>query len=157
MVTATRAGIVAAILAVTAGTVFGVGPPDAYGICMSCHGRDLIDWTVNRIAHTHLEVAAPSLLYPVLTTVGVLIGALTAALRNAEFRWLTPENTLKTFGHGVLVMNLALVAGGCSTRLVLRAAAGDTLGAIAVAAMAGGVVIATYWLRWRATRWSSLS
>jgi hypothetical protein len=152
MVTAARAGVIAGTLAVAAGTVFGVRPPDAYGICMSCHGRDLVDWTINQVAHTRLEVAAPSLLFPVLTTAGVLLGALAGALRNGEFRWRTPDNVLKTFGYGLLVMNLALVAGGCSTRLLLRAAAGESLGVLAFMAMAAGVIAGTYWLRWRAAR-----
>jgi len=152
MVTATRAGGITGVLAVAVGTVFGVRPPEAYGICMSCHGRDLINWTINHAAHTHLEVASPSLFFPVLTTVGVVLGALVGAVRHGEFRWRMPDNVVRTFAYGVLVMNLALIAGGCSTRLLLRAAAGDMTGLLAVGAMTGGVMVATHWLRWRAIR-----
>jgi hypothetical protein len=53
---------------------------------------------------------------------------------------------------GVLVMNLALLAAGCSIRLLLRASAGDPLGLAGFAAMVVGVILATLWLRWRALR-----
>ena len=49
-------------------------------------------------------------------------------------------------------MNAGLLAAGCSTRLVLRASAGDALGLIGVAAMIPGIVLATLWLRRRALR-----
>jgi len=71
-VTASQMGIAAGVLAVVAGAFFEVRPPEAYGICMACHGRDLVNWTINAFAHTHLEVAPASLVYPVLTTIGAL-------------------------------------------------------------------------------------
>jgi hypothetical protein len=145
-------GIVAAILAVAAGALFDVRPPEAYGICMACHSRDVVDWTLNLLARTHLEVAPASLVFPVLTPIGVLIGALFAATNNREFRWQMPENPLKGFLYGVLVMNFALIAGGCSIRLLLRTAAGEVLGLIGFAGMVAGIIVGTFWLRWRATR-----
>ena len=151
-ITATTTGIVAALLAVIAGSVFDVRPPDAYGICMACHARDLVNWTVNAAAGTRLTVAPVSLVFPVLTPIGVLLGALLAAHTNHEFRWQRPEHPLKTFVYGVVVMNGALLAGGCSIRLLLRTAAGETLGIIGFGALAAGVILATQWLRWRAAR-----
>jgi len=151
-VTAVQMGIVSAILAVAAGAWFDVAPPSAYGICMACHGRDLVDWTINRLAHTNLTVAEASLVYPVLTTIGALLGALLGSLTSGEFRWRTPDHPLKTFLYGILVMNCALVAGGCSIRLLLRTASGEALGAMGFTGMAAGVVLATFWLRWRASR-----
>ena len=151
-VTATHTGIIAGILAVAAGAFFGVRPPEAYGICMACHGRDLVNWTINMVAHTNLEVAAASLLYPVLTTIGVLAGALLGARTSGEFQWRSPDNSVRTFFYGILVMNFALLAGGCSIRLLLRAANGETLGLLGFTGMAAGVIAATFYLRWRATR-----
>jgi hypothetical protein len=49
-------------------------------------------------------------------------------------------------------MNFALIAGGCSIRLLLRSAAGEALGLIGFAGMVAGVILGTQWLRWRATR-----
>src|SRR6516165_3758615 len=135
-VTALQMGIVTGVLAVMAGAFFGVRPPEAYGVCMACHGRDLVNWVVNLLAHTHLEVATASLVYPVLTTAGVFAGAFLGARTSGEFRWRSPENPLKTFAYGMLVMNCALLAGGCSIRLLLRASAGDALGAIGFGGMA---------------------
>jgi hypothetical protein len=151
-ITAVHMGIVSGVLAVAAGAFFEVRPPEAYGVCMACHGRDLVDWTINQMAGTHLTVAQASLVFPALTTIGVLLGALLAARTNKEFRWWSPENPFKAFGHGALVMNFALVAGGCSIRLLLRTAAGDTLGMLGFGGMVVGVILGTNWLRWRATR-----
>ena len=151
-VTAAMTGIVGGLLAVIAGSLFDVRPPDAYGLCMACHARDLVNWTVNAAAGTHLAVAPASLVFPVLTPVGVLLGALLAAWTSGEFRWQRPEHPLKTFLYGVAVMNCALLAGGCSIRLLLRTAAGEPLGMIGFGALAAGVILATQWLRWRAAR-----
>ncbi len=151
-VTAVQMGIAGGLLAVIAGAFFEVRPPEAYGICMACHGRDLLNWTINMLAHTHLTVAPASAIFPVLTTFGVSAGALIGAATSGEFRWYSPESSLKAFVYGILVMNFALLAGGCSIRLLLRASAGETLGAMGFAGMAAGVVLATFWLRWRATR-----
>jgi hypothetical protein len=148
-VTAVQMGVVAGILAVGAGALFDVRPPEAYGVCMACHGRDLVNWIVNMLAHTHLSVAPVS---PVLTTVGVLLGAVLGARASGEFRWRRPESLLKSFGYGALVMNLALLAGGCSFRLLLRATAGEGLGLMGFGGMIAGVILGTFWLRWRAKR-----
>lgn len=150
--TAVHMGIVAGVLAVAAGAFFEVRPPEAYGVCMACHGRDLVNWTINVVAGTHLTVAPASLVFPLLTTVGVLLGALLGATTSGEFRWWTPESSLKAFVYGLLVMNLALLAGGCSIRLLLRTAAGEALGMVGFGGMVAGVVLGTFWLRWRATR-----
>ncbi len=151
-VTAVHMGIVAGVLAVTAGAFFEVRPPEAYGVCMACHGRDLVNWTINMLAGTHLTVAPASLVFPALTTIGVLLGALLGATTSGEFRWWSPDSSLKTFAYGVLVMNCALLAGGCSIRLLLRSAAGEALGVVGFGGMVVGVVLGTFWLRWRATR-----
>jgi hypothetical protein len=151
-ITAVETGVVMGVLAVAAGTFFEVRPPEAYGICMACHGRDLVNWTVNQAVGTSLLVAPAGVLFPLLTTVGALLGAFAAARRHGEWRWWMPDHPIKTFLYGVLVMNAALVAGGCSIRLLLRAGAGEPLGFFGFAGMAAGVALATRWLRWSASR-----
>ncbi len=141
-----------ALAAVAAGAFFAVRPPDAYGICMACHGRDLVNWVVNLRLGTRLPVAPVSLVFPLLTTVGVVIGAFVAAVVSGEFRWRMPSRPLRSILNGILVMNFALLAAGCSTRLLLRAAAGDWLGVAGFGAMIPGVVWATLRLRRRALR-----
>ena len=135
-----------------AGTLLDVRPPDAYGLCMACHARDLVDWTINHLAGTRLTVAPASLVFPVLTPIGVLLGALAAAFANGEFRWRIPDRSWRTFLYGALVMNFALLAGGCSIRLLLRTAAGEALGLGGFGGLVAGVVVGTWWLRWRASR-----
>ena len=119
---------------------------------MACHARDLVNWTWNLFGRTHLEVAPASLVFPVLTPIGVLLGALIAATINREFRWQNPESSWKALVYGILVMNFALLAGGCSIRLLLRTAAGEALGFVGFSGMVAGIIIGTLWLRWRATR-----
>ncbi|OFW12875.1 MAG: hypothetical protein A3F70_08440 [Acidobacteria bacterium RIFCSPLOWO2_12_FULL_67_14] len=151
-VTAMHTGVAAAVLAVAAGAFFEVRPPEAYGLCMACHGRDLVNWTLNAGLGTHLAVAPASLVFPVLTTIGVFGGALLAAVLRREFRWWMPERPVPSFAYGAIVMNCALIAGGCSIRLLLRSAAGETAGLMGFAGMVAGVVAGTYWLRWSASR-----
>ena len=151
-VTGIQAGVVMALAAVIAGSFFEVRPPEAYGICMSCHGRDLVNWLSNDFFGTDLTVAQASVVFPMLTTVGVLVGGFIGAISSGEFRVRMPSKPLKSFGQGVLVMNLALLAGGCSTRLLLSTSAGDLLGLIGFGAMVVGVSLATFWLRRRALR-----
>ena len=151
-ITAVPMGIVTGILAVAAGAFFEVRPPESYGVCMACHARDLVNWTLNLLAGTRLEVAPASLVFPVLTPIGVILGALLAARISGEFRWQTPDNLWKAFVYGILVMNFALLAGGCSIRLLLRTSSGEVLGLIGFAGMIAGVILGTFWLRWRATR-----
>src|SRR3990172_7275032 len=142
-VTALQLGIVAGISAVIAGSLLDVRPPDAYGICMACHARDLLNWTINRAAGTHLTIAPASLVFPVLTTIGVLLGAVLGSTSSREFRWSSPDNSLKTFIYGAAVMISALIAGGCSIRLLLRSAAGELLGLIRFGGMIARVALAT--------------
>jgi hypothetical protein len=151
-ITGLQAGAVMAMAAVAAGAFFTVRPPDAYGICMACHGRDLVGWLANSQLGTDVVLAPVSLVFPLLTTVGVLIGAVAAASANGEFRWRPPDGPLKNFVLGVLIMNFALLAAGCSIRLLLRTSAADPLGLAGFGALVIGVILATFWLRWRAQR-----
>ena len=151
-VTAVHMGIVAGLSAVVAGAVFDVRPPEAYGLCMACHARDLVNWTINDLTGTHLTVAQASLVFPVLTTIGVVLGALLGATSSGEFHWRSPESSARTVAYGALVMNFALLAGGCAIRLLLRTAWGEALGTFGFVGLIAGVTSGTVWLRWRARR-----
>lgn len=139
-----------AIAAVAAGSFFEVRPPDAYGICMACHGRDLVNWISNDLFGTRLTIAPASVVFPLLTVVGVVIGGWLAARLTGEFRFRKPSKPVKSFVHGLLVMNFGLLAAGCSTRLALRFGAGEPLAAMGFGAMVVGIVLGTLWLRRRA-------
>lgn len=147
-----QAGAVMAIMALLASALVGDRIDEAYGVCMACHGRDLFNWLFNHEFQLRLPVASAFIVFPALTTVGVLLGAIMGAISSGDFRWHCPENLVKSFVLGMLVMIFALIAGGCATRLLLRAATGETLGLVGFGAMMAGVALATYLLRWWAQR-----
>lgn len=144
--------VVTVLLAVVAGTFFAVRPPEVYGVCMACHARDLLHWSVNHLLQTHLTVAEASRVFPLLTVVGVLIGAWVGAVSSGEFHWHLSDKPWRSFWSGLLVMNLALLAAGCSIRLALRAASGELLGVAGFGAFVVGVIAATFWLKREALR-----
>lgn len=150
--TAITLGIALGLGAVALEVFFAVKPPKAYGVCIACHGRDLVNSIVNALAGTSMTVAEVSLAFPLLTVVGVVIGASAAALIHREFRWYRPDLSRYTFLWGFLVMNFALLAAGCFIRIILRAANGEVLGLLTLAAMATGIVVTTILMKKRALR-----
>ncbi len=151
-VTAVTLGVALGLGAVALEAFFAVGPPEAYGVCIACHGRDLVNSTVNALAGTSLSVSEVSLAFPLLTVAGVVIGALAAAVIHGEFRWYRPDLSLRTFLWGFLVMTFALLAAGCFIRILLRAANGEVLGVLTLAAIAVGVMAITIPMKKRALR-----
>jgi hypothetical protein len=145
-VSAVTYGVIAGLLAVGVQVFFGVKPPPAYGICVACHTRDVIDWLANHLIGTRWEIAPVSLVLPLLTTIGMLIGAYAAARRNNERRRVGLGGHWRSFIYGVLVMNAAIVALGCPTRLLLLSAFGDFLAVLAVGGVVAGILTGTFLL-----------
>lgn len=145
-------GVTVGLLAVALEAFFTVSSPSSYGVCIACHGRDLVNWITNHLTGMSLSVAEVSLAFPLLTVVGVLIGSTLAAARHGEFRWHWPDNPLRTFVWGFLAMNSALLAAGCSIRLILRLAHGESLGLLALIGMIAGIGVTTIMMKWRALR-----
>lgn len=144
-------GVVTGILAVAAQVFFGVTRPSAYGVCMACHGQEVADWTVNTFAGTHLQVGSLSRSFPLLTTVGVLLGAALASVRNREFRRQPGGGSrLVPLLLGGAIGVAALTALGCPTRIWLRVAYGEPLAVIGVGGLLAGIAAGTLLLRWRA-------
>lgn len=150
--TAVHYGIIAGLAAVAAEVLFRVSQPPAYGICMACHGEDALNWTVNHMFGTHFAVAPVSQAAPLLTTVGVFLGALIAAARNGELRWMRLGNPIKSMLLGMVIVMCALTALGCPTRLWLRLAYGDPLAVLAVGSLMAGIGAGTAILKWEAGR-----
>lgn len=140
-------GIVAGLVAVGVEVFFNVKPPPAYGICVACHPRDLVNWLINHLFGTNWEIAPVSITVPLLTTVGLVIGASIAARRNREFRWFSLGHRARSFSLGLLVMNAALIALGCPTRLLLLSAYGDLLGLVGVAGVIIGIIAGSWLLK----------
>jgi hypothetical protein len=151
-VTIVVAGVVAGIFAAISQILFHVFPPYAYGICVACHARDLVNWLVNFGTGSTLLVAGVSVAAPVLTVIGLVLGAYAASKRNKEFRFKTTKNPITSFVYGFLVMTFALTLGGCTLRTVLRIAYGDVIAVIAFASIALGVIAGAQIIKWSARR-----
>ncbi|MGD6934515.1 MAG: cytochrome C [Candidatus Bathyarchaeia archaeon] len=135
------AGIVAGALAAINQIVFSVAPPYAYGLCVACHARDLINWILNVSLGLNLSVAPVSVTVPVLTVIGLVIGAFVASKQNKEFKFKTTKNPAISFVLGFLVMVFALILGACPLRTLLRVAYGDIIAVVGFIAIAAGVII----------------
>ncbi len=151
-VSAVTYGVIAGLLAVAVQIFAKVEPPPAYGICVACHTRDVVAWIANHLFGASWEIAPISAALPVLTTLGMLIGAHLAARRHKEFRATSLGSGLRSFVCGIVVVNAAIVALGCPTRLLLLAAYGDTLAPIAIIGVILGIVAGTFilargWIR----------
>ena len=142
-------GIVTAALAVVAQAYLTVQPPPAYGLCVVCHGRDLVVWIYATLFGAKLDVAAVSAQWPLLTVVGIFAGAAYAARSSGEYKPMWGEPAVKAFFCGMGVMILGLVIMACPARLWLRAAYGDMIGLAGALAVLAGVVAATLFMRWR--------
>lgn len=125
--------------------LFPAGGPVAYGFCVACHSRDFIDVIWNKIFGTSLFAAPISTagLLPVLTIVGVIIGAVVAALIYREFRVKKGSigGCVKYALGGFFFMICALLMGACPYRLALRIGYGDLIALFGVIAIVVGVLI----------------
>jgi hypothetical protein len=134
-------GILAALVQVL---LISAGGPEAYGFCVACHTRDVVNVAVNDIAGTKLAVAAISqnAILPVMTVIGVLIGAFVSARYYQEFR--TKAGSAVSYIWyllgGIFFMIFALFMGGCPYRMGLRIGYGDVVALIGVLAIIAGVL-----------------
>ncbi|MDK2929106.1 MAG: hypothetical protein PWP73_698 [Methanococcus sp.] len=138
-----QTGLIGGFSAILLEVIFKVSPPPAYGLCVACHTRDLVNWIVNSVAGTTLGMAPVSKFFPVLTVVGLFIGALIGAIIHKDFKIRKTHNLVTGLIIGFLVMNFALLMGGCPIRMGLRTAYGDLFGLIGILGIVAGVIVAT--------------
>jgi hypothetical protein len=128
--------------------LISAGGPVAYGFCVACHTRDLVNGLTNIVAGTHLALAAISAnaVLPVMSIVGVLIGGFIAAKTSKEHKIRKGSKTdyLIYFLAGVIVLQLAMIFGGCPYRAALRTGYGDLIALAFIIAMAAGVIAGAY-------------
>ena len=136
-ISAVTAGIIIATVAVAAQVIFGFSHPEAYGVCLVCHGRDM-------------SVSARS--GPVLTVIGILAGAFIGAVSSGEFRWQWVEGKFASFLRGIVVAICAIIISGCPMRLMIRSAYGDVKALLGVIALMLGCVVGTLILKKRSRR-----
>jgi hypothetical protein len=135
-------GILAAVVQLL---LISAGGPEAYGFCVACHTRDLVNIGVNDVTGMKLAAAPVSqnAILPVLTIIGVLIGALASARYYQEFKTKTGDiaSYIWYLFGGILFMIFALFMGGCPYRMGLRIGYGDVVALIGVIAIIIGVIV----------------
>ncbi len=146
------AGVVLGFGAALVQAYFKVIPPSAYGICMVCHPKDLVNWIANHLLNIDWNVSIASTIWPVMTVVGLVLGSMAAAYRNGELRLRPARQPLFNFINGFLMINFGLLLGSCPIRVVLLSAYGNLVGATAWLCVVIGVGLGTWALRWNARR-----
>ena len=108
------AGAIIGFLAAALQSIASMTKPPAYGFCMACHARDLINEIINRLSGERILATASIIDNPVwippLTIIGVLLGSFVAAKIYKEFRITKAEKPLtmlKMFILGALVIRFS--------------------------------------------------
>ncbi|MHB9128831.1 MAG: cytochrome C [Candidatus Humimicrobiaceae bacterium] len=140
-------GFVVGSLAVLAQPVFKIQPPQAYGICIVCHARDLLNWLSILLFKFRLDSAEATAALPLLTTVGIFLGSVLSSRLNNEYKFIKTENLIKMFFWGLIVSNFGLVIMSCPTRLVLRFAFGDPFALLSIIGLLAGISIGVIFLK----------
>ena len=125
-------------------------PPPAYGICFVCHPKDLFNWVSDHIFGTNFGNVTVSVDWPVLTVVGVVLGAFIAAKQHGEFHLEDAREPFFHFMTGFAVINFGLILGSCPIRIIIVSAYGSLIGIVGYACMILGIVLGSLWLRNRA-------
>ncbi|MCQ8893612.1 MAG: YeeE/YedE family protein [Methanolinea sp.] len=148
--------LIGMLAALSQSLLISAGGPEAYGFCVACHTRDLVNGVFNILTGTSLALASISKnsVLPVMSVAGVLIGAYVSArlhrehaVKKGSFR-----DYLIYFLGGFLVLILAMIFGGCPYRAALRTGYGDLIALIFIVAMALGVIAGTAFMLRRAER-----
>lgn len=143
------------LAALSQALLISAGGPEAYGFCVACHTRDLINACINDIAGEKIlglaSIGASSI---ILSMIGVMIGGFMAARLNKEFKIKKspPLTYLWYFIGGILVLCFALLLGGCPYRSALRFAYGDLIALMGIFSIAGGVAVGVILLLYQVNR-----
>lgn len=121
---------------------YRVAPP-AYGFCMFCHTRDLVNWFVQGVAP--MVAPAPiSVVAPTSTLIGVVLGAFVAARVSKQFTWRMTITPWKAFVTGAGVSFFAGMLGACPLRIIVRAGYLELFAFVGIGSIALGVALGTY-------------
>ena len=146
------AGLVLGLGSALVQAYFKVIPPVAYGVCMVCHPKDLFNWIADHLLNTNWGYSMASTNWPLLTVLGVVLGALAAAFQHGELHLRSARQPLFYFINGFLMINFGLILGACPIRIVLLSAYGNLLGLIGWVCIVIGVLLGTWIQRWSAGR-----
>jgi len=87
--------------------------PQAYGLCIICHARDLVNFLVNSLLDMHFFTYGSF-----LTTLGVVVGSYIGAKTGKKSSPL-PGKASKYFFIGFVTSISALLMGMCTARIAL--------------------------------------
>ena len=146
------AGIVLGLGAAAIQAYFNLIPPMAYGVCMVCHPRELVNWLADHLLNTHWGYSMAAINAPIMTVIGVVLGACIAAVQHHEFKVRPARQPIMYFIFGFLMINFGLILGSCPIRIVLLSAYGSILGIIGWACVIIGVGLGIVAMRWNANR-----
>jgi hypothetical protein len=146
------AGLVLGLGSALVQAYFKVIPPVAYGVCMVCHPKDLFNWIADHLFHLSWGYSLASTNWPLLTVLGVVLGAMVAAYQHGELHLKSARQPLFFFINGFLMINFGLILGACPIRIVLLSAYGNLLGWIGWTCIVVGVLLGTWGQRWSARR-----
>jgi hypothetical protein len=148
--------VIGLLAALSQSLLISAGGPEAYGFCVACHTRDLVNGIFNILGGTTLALApiSKNAVLPVMSVVGVLIGAYLSARVNQEHRVRkgTRRDYLVYFLGGFFVLILAMIFGGCPYRAALRTGYGDLIALLFIVTMALGVIAGTVFMLDKAER-----
>jgi hypothetical protein len=146
------AGLILGLGAAAVQAYFKLIPPTAYGVCMVCHPKELVNWLADHLLNTHWGYTLAAVNAPILTVVGVIAGAFIAAVRHGEFQWRPARQPLLFFIFGFLMINFGLILGSCPIRIVILSAYGSFMGMVGVSIIIIGVGLGILAMRWNASR-----
>jgi len=123
--------------------------PEAFGICGISHPRDMIDFVFNKLLGTNFFLSNYSLVIPVLTYVGIVLGAAISAYQKKELRLRSVPDRASPVIYGFAVANFGMLMGFCSVRAVMLLAYGNLLAVPGLIGILIGVVVACRFVKWR--------
>ena len=131
---------------------FKVVPPVAYGVCMVCHPKDLVNWIAGHLFNVDWAPSIAGAYWPIMTVVGLVIGALAAAAQHGEFKFRPARQPAFYFVSGFLMINFGLILGSCPIRIVILSAYGNLIAIAGWICVIIGVVVGITAMRWNARR-----
>ena len=132
--------------------IIRITPPDVHGICFVARPNDIWTWSLNKLFGTDFYVHDVSASIPVLTVIGLPIGAFIAAKQNQEWGYRPSKDRIGNFVLGFLVINFGLILGSCPIKTTGLVAYGDPLLLIGLLAIMAGVVLGVEYVKWKVRR-----
>jgi YedE family putative selenium metabolism protein len=127
--------ITGGVIGILAPILVNLGNPGNMGICVACFTRDIAGAIgLQRVAT--LQYIRPEI-------IGLVLGAMVAALAFKEFKPRTGSSPIVLFLLGMFAMFGALVFLGCSWRAYLRLGGGDWNAIAGILGLAAGVGLGT--------------